>query len=366
VTSLAHGFAFTTAVAARNNLATKTIEMTAGGLLKSPYPNVSRWMFNRRQVADLGEMSHELAVMSDFPSIMIVRGDPLAHIDLSKPQLRRSNSSKPETNTLRDVPRSWLAVDVDDCHVPEPLGLATRIVEAGRHVRALLPAEFHNAACVVSASASTGLAGPALARLRLWFLLDRPIACADLHRWARGARAAGHPVDPQVCLPAQPIYTARPLFEGMTDPLPPALSATLLDGSFDRISLKLDRFEKELVAIERSTLRANPASGGGDWRDYLEQTLGGAHGFFEPLKRGIGLATRYGASVDEVHRIVSDLLSKRADLDRQRSYGRTWISRAMTKFRAQDLRREAADRAAAAEINRRFYRAITTMEGIRR
>jgi len=297
---------------------------------------------------------------------MIVRGEPLPHIDLSKPQLRRSNSSKPETNTLKDVPRSWLAVDVDDCHVPEPLGLATRIVEAGRHVRALLPAEFHDAACVVSASASTGLAGPARARLRLWFLLDRPIACADLHRWARGARAAGHPVDPQVCLPAQPIYTARPLFEGMTDPLPPALSATLLDGSLDRISLKLDRFEKELVAIERSTLRANPASGGGDWRDYLEQTLGGAHGFFEPLKRGIGLATRYGASVEEVHRIVSDLLSKRADLDRQRSYGRTWISRAMTKFRAQDLQRQAADRAAAAEVHRRFYRAKATKVGIHR
>jgi hypothetical protein len=55
-------------------------------------------------------MSRELAVMSDFPSIMIVRGEPLSHIDLGKPQLRRSNSSMPETNTLKDVPRSWLAV----------------------------------------------------------------------------------------------------------------------------------------------------------------------------------------------------------------------------------------------------------------
>ena len=166
MTGVAHGFAFTTAVAAQNDLATKTIEKTAGGLVKSPYPNVSRWMFNRRQIADLGEMSRELAVMSDFPSIMIVRGEPLPHIDLGKPQLRRSNNSKPETNTLKDVPRSWLVVDVDDCAVPAPLGLAENLVEAGVHVRTLLPVEFHDAACIVSASPSTGLSGPALARLR--------------------------------------------------------------------------------------------------------------------------------------------------------------------------------------------------------
>ena len=116
MTSIAHGFAFTTAVAAQNDLATKTIEMTAGGLVKSPYPNVSRWMFNRRQVADLGEMSHELAVLSDFPSIMIVRGEPLSHIDLGKPQLRRSNNSKPETNTLKDVPRSGQRPRADHIH----------------------------------------------------------------------------------------------------------------------------------------------------------------------------------------------------------------------------------------------------------
>ena len=38
MTSVAHGFAFTTAVAAQNDLATKTIEMTAGGLVKSAIP----------------------------------------------------------------------------------------------------------------------------------------------------------------------------------------------------------------------------------------------------------------------------------------------------------------------------------------
>ena len=99
------------------------------------------------------------------------------------------------------------------------------------HVRTLLPVEFHDAACIVSASSSTGLPGPTLARLRLWFLLDRPIASADLYRWARGARATQHPVDPHVCLPSQPIYVARPQFIGMTDPVPPALTATLIEGS---------------------------------------------------------------------------------------------------------------------------------------
>ena len=357
MTSVAHGFAFTTAVAAQNDLATKTIEMTAGGLVKSPYPNVSRWMFNRRQVADLGEMSHELAVMSDFPSIMIVRGEPLPHIDLGKPQLRRSNNSKPETNTLKDVPRSWLVVDVDDCAVPTPLGLAENLVEAGVHVRTLLPVEFHDAACIVSASPSTGLSGPALARLRLWFLLDRPIASADLYRWARGARATQHPVDPHVCLPSQPIYVARPQFIRMTDPVPPALTATLIEGSVVRVPLKLDRFEQKLVAIERS-IRTETLELGSDWRRFLDRTLGSELGYFEPLKRGLGLAVRQGATVDEAHQVVSDLLARRADPGRQQSYGREWIAKAMAKFSSQDAQRAAADRAVATEIGQRFYRAF--------
>ena len=357
MTSVAHGFAFTTAVAAQNDLATKTIEMTAGGLVKSPYPNVSRWMFNRRQVADLGEMSRELAVMSDFPSIMIVRGEPLPHIDLGKPQLRRSNNSRPETNTLKDVPRSWLVVDVDDCAVPAPLGLAENLVEAGVHVRTLLPVEFHDAACIVSASPSTGLSGPALARLRLWFLLDRPIASADLYRWARGARATQHPVDPHVCLPSQPIYVARPQFIGMTDPVPPALTATLIEGSVVRVPLKLDRFEQRLVAIERS-IRTATLELGSDWRRFLDRTLGSELGYFEPLKRGLGLAVRQGATVDEAHQVVSDLLARRADPGRQQSYGREWIAKAMAKFSSQDAQRAAADRAVATEVDQRFYRAF--------
>lgn len=120
--------------------------------------------------------------------------------------------------TFRDVPRRWLALDVEGVPLP-PSVPASDLAVCAAVALPRLPAELHGAACIVQASASHGLK-PDL-RLRLWFCLDRPAWGHELKRWMRNT-----PADPSVFGAVQPIYTAAPvLAHGMTDPLPARLLA---------------------------------------------------------------------------------------------------------------------------------------------
>ncbi len=122
--------------------------------------------------------------------------------------------------TLREVPRRWIALDLDG--VPLPPGLEPRDLAAcTRAVLPMLPAPFRRAAVVAAATASHGTKPGA--PLRLWFWLNRPLTSAECRRWLAGA-----PVDPSVFAPAQPIYTAHPLFAGRPDHIPRRI--LLLDG----------------------------------------------------------------------------------------------------------------------------------------
>ena len=127
-------------------------------------------------------------------------------------RLLHPDSDTGDAPTLRETPRAWLALDLDSLPLPDhadPRDLAA----CGAIARASLPGAFHEAACIVAATAShTFKPG---ARLRLWFMLSRALGGAECKRWL--ARA---PVDRSVFGAVQPIYTAAPLFIGMVDPLP--------------------------------------------------------------------------------------------------------------------------------------------------
>jgi hypothetical protein len=106
--------------------------------------------------------------------------------------------------------------------VPLPAGTDLQDLAAcTRAVLPLLPAPFHRAAVIVTATASHGIKPGA--RLRLWFWCDRPLTGAECKRWLAGA-----PVDRTVFGAAQPIYVARPQFLGRPDHVPHRL--IMLDG----------------------------------------------------------------------------------------------------------------------------------------
>ena len=279
-----------------------------------PYDNVTRWWMRPSTATDNEAMSRKLRLFSSRPELMIVAGAPIAGLDLSRPQLRRSNNPDASTNTLTNELRSWMALDFDDVTVPEPMGDANQLPQAAEFIRDnLLPPEFRGKEIIVTATSSTGLKGLGVARMRLFCLIDHEHELERLRQWAKAAQISGVSVDPAVLLPAQPIYTARPVFKNMDDPVPPQFHAFVLPGPFgDLVPLVVDRYDVQATVVVHR-LRQVELDCGGDWRKLLERTLGGPEGFHEPLKRGIGLAARSTAAEREVAGFVTALLASRAD-----------------------------------------------------
>ena len=84
------------------------------------------------------------------------------------------------------------------------------------------PPEFHDISCYWHFTASQSLPGyEGLLSLRLWYWLDRACADDELKRWAAKTNAdAGFKlVDPALYSPAQPHYTAAPIFIDFPTPL---------------------------------------------------------------------------------------------------------------------------------------------------
>jgi hypothetical protein len=166
---------------------------------------------------DLDALATLLARLQCRPRFCIVRA---AIADAERVRgVRRLLHRDPETGegpTLIEVPRRWVALDVDG--VALPAGIDPRNLEAcARHVLALLPPAFRNARCIAQATSGHGIKPGA--RLRLWFWLSRRTLGNELAAWL-----AGFPVDASCFRAAQPHYTAAPIFEGRADPLPRRLA----------------------------------------------------------------------------------------------------------------------------------------------
>jgi hypothetical protein len=178
------------------------------------YDNAKSFDIFVRPVRDLDALAYLLGRLLRRPDCMIVRGgitDPARTSGVRR--LVHPDARTGEPPTLREQSHQWLALDLDG--LPLPAGIDARdLMACATAARAALPPAFHAARAVVTASASHRIK-PGL-RLRYWCWCDRAVSGPELHRWLRGA-----PVDGSVFLPAQPIYTAAPIFaDGAADPLP--------------------------------------------------------------------------------------------------------------------------------------------------
>jgi len=168
-------------------------------------------------VADLSGLLALLRRLLARPACCVVRGELVdaatAHGIRRLLHICKTTGDAP---TFRDVPRCWLALDIEG--VPLPPGLpASDLAACADTALASFPVAFTAAARIVQASASHGFK-PDL-RLRVWVWLDRPTWGHELKRWLRGT-----PADPSVFGAVQPIYTAAPvLTPPMTDPVPQRL-----------------------------------------------------------------------------------------------------------------------------------------------
>jgi P4 family phage/plasmid primase-like protien len=331
---------------------------------KRDYDNVYRWFMQPACVPTLDALADIMRKAMADPFKMIVRGKVADGLDLRQPHERWKMPRPGKPAPLVETPRSWLVLDLDDISVPEPLGNGDQLEDAAYYVRDnLLPEEFRAARMVACATASTGLKGSTVARMRLFCLLDREVPDEKLRTWAKATRnALNLPVDPALFSGNQPIYTARPIFEdGAVDPVPVDKRVFLLTGDFDRVPIKLDRYAVAYEKVVRKLDVARSAAGG-DWQKLLDGTLGEGGSFYEPLIQALGLAARSDASEDAICAVVAELLAERADAARQQQYGDQWVAAAVDAFRRNDEARsqteEAADAGAGGEGRLLDYAAI--------
>lgn len=334
-------FSFTIIQSAqRDKFANKTIKSLGDlGVSKSDYGNVYWWFFQPQTRHSLGAMVELLRMLARRPEAALIMGAPKPGVDLQRPHVRRWADPVAAENTLIAVDRAWLTVDADDVTLPPGDGRAERLFHAAAHVRdRLLPPEFKWRACVAAPTSMTGLVGDDVGRLRLFFLLDRAYPLAALRRWGRGAQLNDLPVDPAPMLAGQPIYTARPSFIGLDDLVPAELHAFILPGLLDGpVPLEVGQFDEAVQLVTARLYRVSQEVGS-DWRGFLDQTIGQHTGFFEPLSKGLGVASRTDATEEEIVAYVAALLAERAadDPGRRARYGERWVRSTVKRFRKAD------------------------------
>ena len=179
-----------------------------------PYDAARTFDFHPSPLAELADLHALLLALAGRSDCALVRGEPADAGRLrSVRRLQHADPATGEAATLRDVPRRWVALDLDG--LPLPAGADPRDMAAcARAVLPRLPTAFQRVACAVQATASHGIKPGA--RLRLWHWLSRPTTSDELAVWLSAA-----PVDRSVFRTAQPIYTAAPIFAaGAADPVP--------------------------------------------------------------------------------------------------------------------------------------------------
>jgi hypothetical protein len=220
-------------------LATKIITRNAAGVLfKTDYDKARYLRYFRRDYATLVEFAEALNTAAGERQVFLIRGQLKSGLNPAIHHRRIFKLGDPEA-TLDGPARWWGVFDLDGTYVP--VGLS--FLEGCLLVREqLLPTEFRGVTMVAAVTPSTGL-GQGL-HARLYFALDRPIENHVLiaYAMALGAAVPNLRLDPSVFRTGQPIYTARPLFKGMSDPLAASEWVQMLPGSKDIVALDLDRY----------------------------------------------------------------------------------------------------------------------------
>lgn len=237
VAQLQPAFQFSVLTCHHRVLATKIVY--ADGK-ERPYDNARTFSFKYCELELLEDFAKALEWLANEPHRFIIRGSLLPGLTGWQRRLIKPKDDDPIT--IECGPRRWVVLDVDGVLVPVGLGASDKLVEAGYHIRDhLLPPYFRGVQCVVSASASTGRKGLCIARLRLFFALAEPVDNEVLRLWATALSEKCPFIDPSVMLAHQPIYTARPIFERCSDPVPAWGRVRLLEGYEETLAIELPK-----------------------------------------------------------------------------------------------------------------------------
>jgi hypothetical protein len=166
------------------------------------------------------------ALASEDPAPCIVRADPLAETG------RRALYDSPGGPAgLRVMPRRWIGYDIEKVPAAgiDPLNQPVSVVAKARQC---LPPEHHDVSAVFQITASAGKRLGEL-RLRLWFLLDRPMLGKQVAAWCKPGIDSGW-LDPCTLKnEVLPHFIAVRIVGNSPDPCP--MRWGLIPGARDRV-----------------------------------------------------------------------------------------------------------------------------------
>lgn len=201
-------------------VATKTIKRHRDGTIeKIGFGKAKHFGWAQETVEGVHGIFAILQRLAKEPRKLVIRADPAEGIPANNVTRRiYDHADGPAHFKAANPGRRWICFDFDgikpNFFLHEPPS-DHDLIRAVKYARSLLPAEFHNAACVYRWSASAGLGDWTTISLHLWFWLSRPVACRSIRDWAEKDQI----VDCAMFSPAQAHYTAAPIFDGMADPL---------------------------------------------------------------------------------------------------------------------------------------------------
>jgi hypothetical protein len=195
------------------------------------------------------------AAASADPAPCVVRADPLAEYG------RRAiyDDSEKGPAGMRIMPRTWAGYDIEKVSADgiDPLREPERAVAKARRC---LPPPHHDATVVWQITASAGKRRDEL-RLRLWFLLDKPLLGRQVEAWCKPGIASGW-LDPCTLRnEVLPHFIAVSIVGNSPDPCPQP--GGNLEALAQRYGPYLDQRRRAAVARIRDEVEAVRAAGAG-------------------------------------------------------------------------------------------------------
>jgi len=174
----------------------------------TPYDAGHDFGFKAVATPDLRRLHDVLRWLAGQPTRFVVAGHPAPWAQ-GVWTYRRSQPRPDEPASLLDLPSRVVMVDFEGAGRFDP-------ADPGSAAEALRDRlGWGQAGFIWRASASAGIK-PGV-RLHLWAIANRPISTSCMKRWAESLDLDG--LDLAVYTPAQPRYTADPIFDGLEDPI---------------------------------------------------------------------------------------------------------------------------------------------------
>lgn len=269
----------------------KVHDVATGETTPARSPFRFRDIAETKPLADPDALAGVLSTVAAKPHAALIRGAPITDVPRPCRRLLRPRGADPAS--VEDVPRSWLALDIDKAPAPRGLDfMRDPEATAAYLVDGYLPAPFLATSCVIQATGSAGIK-PGVS-CRLWFRLSRPITCGEAKRWLKPHTGV---IDEAILQAVGIHYTATPRFIGRDDPM--AWRVHVHESVFDEASVPAADEIAETAAEPRcgAAQRArwqSPAYPVAHGRDRPAGRLRGARGRAQPHPAPLGVSLRRG------------------------------------------------------------------------